>query len=100
MSRILFLTKLVIVFVSVITISGCSTSKISPYKSEITGEKTTDCSELEPDNPYSAGSGHYAGFEWAQKNEPSSCSGNSQSFIEGCEDWQAQQEDYDECISK
>jgi len=33
-------------------------------------------------------SGHEAGFEWAQENDvtdTSDCSGNSQSFVEGCE---------------
>ena len=32
-------------------------------------------------------SGHKAGYNWAEKkniNDPSDCSGNSQSFIEGC----------------
>ncbi|MGE4072689.1 MAG: hypothetical protein AB7E72_16090 [Lysobacterales bacterium] len=33
-------------------------------------------------------SGHQAGFEWAESKgitDPSDCSGNSQSFIEGCQ---------------
>ena len=33
-------------------------------------------------------SGHSAGFEWAKENaadDPSMCSGNSDSFVEGCE---------------
>ena len=33
-------------------------------------------------------SGHSAGFEWAKENaagDPSMCSGNSNSFVEGCE---------------
>lgn len=33
-------------------------------------------------------SGHEAGYEWAEANsitDPDDCSGNSQSFIEGCE---------------
>jgi hypothetical protein len=35
-------------------------------------------------------SGHEAGFEWAKNNRieyVSDCSGNSESFIEGCESW-------------
>lgn len=36
-------------------------------------------------NPFSYGTGHYAGFEWAKKKNVSSCGGNSTSFIEGCE---------------
>ena len=35
-------------------------------------------------------SGHEAGYEWAENNsitDPNDCSGNSQSFIEGCESY-------------
>ena len=84
--------------------AGCTSgeeqkSVFNPYKSEITGDTVQDCSFLEPDNPYSFGSGHYAGFKWAEENEPGICDGNSQSFIEGCEDFQSQQEDYENCLN-
>ena len=61
---------------------------------------TAGCAELAPDNPYSPGSGHYAGFEWAQRNDVSSCGGNSTSFIEGCDEYLRQQAAYEECASK
>lgn len=48
----------------------------------------------EPENPYSPGSGHYAGFEWGERTGRT-CGGNSASFIEGCEEYQRQQEEYD-----
>lgn len=51
---------------------------------------------LEPENPYSTGSGHYAGFEWGENGN--SCGGNSNSFIEGCEEYLSQLEDYEKCI--
>ena len=54
----------------------------------------------EPENPYDQGSGHYAGFEWADEHDPATCGGNSQSFIEGCEDYQEQQAAFEECESK
>ncbi|WP_210337718.1 hypothetical protein [Mesorhizobium sp. INR15] len=44
------------------------------------GKVTYDCTE--------DCSGHKAGYDWAQQNgvsDTSDCSGNSQSFIEGCE---------------
>lgn len=63
-------------------------------------KETKDCSVLEPENPYDEGSGHYAGFEWGQDNNVSSCDGNSTSFIEGCEDYLTQENAYDVCISK
>ena len=61
--------------------------------------ESRDCSILEPDNPYSYGSGHYAGFEWAQNRDASSCGGNSDSFVEGCEEYVSQAEAYATCIS-
>lgn len=35
-------------------------------------------------NPYDEGSGHYAGYNWAQENG-GDCSASSDSFNEGCE---------------
>lgn len=87
-------------------ISGCGTSGeeqkslFNAYESPYTGETTRDCSDLEPDNPYSSGSGHYAGFEWAERKDVSSCGGNSQSFVEGCEEYLSQTEDYTNCLDQ
>jgi len=39
-------------------------------------------------------SGHRAGYEWAERKgvaDPDSCSGNSNSFIEGCRAWAEEQ---------
>ena len=47
----------------------------------------------EPENPYDEGSGHSAGYEWAEENDVDSCDGNSNSFIEGCEEYLSQQEE-------
>ncbi len=41
-------------------------------------------------NPYSSGSGHYAGFEWAERKGVTSCGGNNSSFIGGCEEFLSQ----------
>lgn len=50
-----------------------------------------------------AGEGHDAGEEWAEENgitDISDCSGNSNSFIEGCEDYvnqlEQEQEEYEQ----
>ena len=51
----------------------------------------------EPENPYDEGSGHYAGYEWAEKNNPARCGGSSESFIEGCEEYQRQESEYADC---
>jgi len=58
-------------------------------------ESARHCSE--PHNPYNEGTGHYAGYEWAETNNPGTCGGRSQSFIEGCEEYQQQESEYDEC---
>jgi len=41
------------------------------------------------ENPYSEGTGHYAGYEWAERTG-GACNGNSQSFNEGCEEYYRQ----------
>jgi len=41
------------------------------------------------ENPYSEGTGHYAGYEWAERTG-GRCNGNSRSFNEGCEEYYLQ----------
>ncbi len=53
-----------------------------------------DC--VEPENPYDFDSGHYAGWEWGA--EGNYCSGNSTSFVEGCEEYQAAEDEYEQCL--
>lgn len=69
------------------------------YEVERTTLGKKDCSSIEPDNPYSYGSGHYAGYEWATENDPTYCDGNSNSFIEGCQEYLDQLLVYDVCIN-
>ncbi len=40
-------------------------------------------------NPYSSGTGHYAGYEWAERTG-GACDGKSASFNEGCEEYYRQ----------
>lgn len=61
-----------------------------------TYDAESDYSGQEPENPYDDGTGHSAGFEWAQENEVNSCDGNSDSFIEGCEEYINQRDDWEE----
>lgn len=46
----------------------------------------------EPENPYDGGSGHSAGYEWAESTG-GDCGGSSASFNEGCEEYYRQQEE-------
>jgi len=78
---------------------GCrssSSSSESP-KSDEGDNSAKTCTE--PENPYQEGSGHYAGWEWAAQNG-GSCDGNSQSFNEGCEEYQHQEDGYEKCKAK
>ncbi len=59
-------------------------------------QESKDCSDLEPENPYDYDSGHYAGFEWGENGN--NCSGNSDSFVEGCEEYEIQDEAYTACL--
>jgi len=73
---------------------GCGSDKETDKQD--TETKTSDASCTEPENPYSQGTGHYAGYEWAEQHG-GSCNGRSQSFNEGCEEYENQEAEYEEC---
>jgi hypothetical protein len=52
----------------------------------------------EPENPYSYNTGHYTGWEWGENGN--SCYGESNSFIEGCEEYEAAESDYEFCLNQ
>jgi len=68
----------------------------SSYPSSSNSVFTSDRDCVEPENPYDYGSGHYAGWQWGE--EGNYCSGNSNSFIEGCEEYQAAEEVFEQCL--
>ena len=76
-------------------VGGCSTPKPDSEQTE-----TSAVSCTEPENPYSEGTGHYAGYEWAESHDGAACNGNSQSFNEGCEEYGQQEEEYQNCERK
>lgn len=80
----------------VILMVGCKSSAPS-NSSDSNGEATSAHNCNEPENPYDEGSGHYAGYEWAESRGSGSCGGNSQSFIEGCEEYESQEAEFQEC---
>ena len=55
-----------------------------------------ECSE--PENPYNDGGGHDAGFNWAQENG-GACTGNGDSFDEGCDEFNRQNDEYETCVA-
>ena len=74
---------------------GCGSSKPADSESE---DEAVSCTE--PSNPYDEGTGHYAGYEWAEKNGSGDCNTSSQSFNEGCEEYESLESAYEECESK
>jgi hypothetical protein len=72
----------------------CCTSGTSPERAN-EDDAPRHCTE--PQDPYDEGSGHYAEYEWAETNNPGTCGGRSQSFTEGCEEYQHQESEYEDC---
>lgn len=97
MTRSLLCILLCIPFILFITASPKATDESGETPS-LKESRAEVCNE--PENPYSADTGHYAGYEWAEQREPASCGGNSTSFIEGCETYQQQAASYRDCVSK
>jgi hypothetical protein len=75
-------------------ILGCAPSSSKPAESD-NDDSTPKCTE--PENPYAEGTGHYAGYEWAEQKDPATCGGSSQSFVEGCNEYESQESEYEEC---
>jgi hypothetical protein len=85
-----------VVFVASIglgALMACSSS--TPSLSSESDESSVHCTE--PTNPYEEGTGHYAGYEWAERNGSLTCGGSSESFIEGCEEYQTQESEFENC---
>ena len=59
----------------------------------------SEASCTEPQNPYDEGSGHYAGYEWAAEHS-GACETGSNSFNEGCDEYDRQQDAYDKCVAE
>ena len=86
------LIKYTILIFAITLLVGCTKTKDITYCEE---GNCTVC--YFPKNPYDPGTGHYAGFEWAEKNQVTSCDGSSQSFNEGCEEFVKQSIEYYTC---
>lgn len=101
------ISLLVIITLSLLA-SGCGNSAYSGSDSDYVGGYYSGSSyddyenaPVEPENPYSTfQEGHYAGYEWAQDNEVDSCGGNSDSFIEGCEEYVNERDEYQSSLDE
>jgi hypothetical protein len=65
----------------------------SIYESDSTYDSYSEEDEYEMENPYDSDSGHSAGYDWAESTG-GDCSGNSDSFNEGCEEYYNQESNY------
>lgn len=75
--------KSIFILVMIFILAACSSKNSDDYLTNEDGE------EIEIGNPYSSGTGHYAGYEWAEETG-GSCTGKSESFNEGCEEYYRQ----------
>lgn len=76
---------------------SCSNNS-NEYQSDYYQDEETQKECLEPENPYSEWSWHYAWYEWALNNWLN-CNWNSDSFNEWCEEYYSQKSDYENCIN-
>jgi hypothetical protein len=86
-----------IVILAAILVMGACTSSDSSPPVEDKKDATARCTE--PQNPYDDGTGHYAGYEWAEEN-PTDCNGSSESFIEGCQEYERQESEFQDCEAR
>ncbi len=93
-----FVRQLVLAFTlsGLFVLFGCGSSESSRKDEE--GGAAATCAE--PENPYSEGTGHYAGYEWAEKQGSGACNTSSSSFNEGCEKYESQESEYQECEAR
>ena len=62
---------------------------------------TADRNCTEPQNPYTEEkTGHYAGYKWAESKGSAACDGSSESFNEGCAEYERQESEYQDCEAK
>lgn len=93
-----FVPQLVLAFTlsGLFVLLGCGASESSRKDAE--DGAAGSCTE--PENPYSEGTGHHAGYEWAEKNASGTCNSSSASFNEGCEEYESQESEYQDCEAR
>ena len=94
--RMLAAQRLTLLFI-VCSFLTCCTSSTSSHDGSSGDSEQTACKE--PENPYSYGSAEYKGYEWAEEHGRS-CSASSTEFTEGCEEYDNQEAEYEECQAK
>jgi hypothetical protein len=89
-----------VVVLTLFSLAGCEGSSSSSAAVGSAEKVKADCSSLQPENPYNDDGGHDAGYKWAEEHDAASCSGNSSSFEEGCEEYRRQVAAFQACENK
>lgn len=89
--------RIIFLFLCIVTLVSCNSSNNNSHNSTLYSNSNTSNNCDRPYNPYSEW-GHYAWYERA-RDTGRACSGNSDSFINWCEEYYTQLEDYNNCIN-
>jgi hypothetical protein len=84
-------------FAGISFLAGCTSSPSQSSDGSSDEGKDTVCTE--PENPYSDGTAEYKGYEWAEEHGRS-CNVSSSEFTEGCDEYDSQEAEYEECQAK
>lgn len=95
MPRLKALSLALSLFVGVAFLIGCNSSASDDSSTQNNGDKVC----VEPENPYSYGTAEYKGYEWAEEHGRS-CNASSTEFTEGCEEYDNQEAEYEECQAR
>jgi hypothetical protein len=88
---------ILLLFAGISFLAGCTSP--SSQSSDRSSDEGKDTVCTEPENPYSYGTAKYKGYEWAEEHGRS-CNVSSSEFTEGCQDYDSQEAEYEECQAK
>lgn len=88
-----------LLFLGIILLAGCTSSSSSSESSHGSSDEGKDSVCTEPENPYSYGTAESKGYQWAEEHGRS-CNASSSEFTEGCEEYDSQEAEYEECQAK
>ena len=97
-----YFLRLLVLLLTILILNSCSNNQ-EPYQSDYYNESVKIEEEkvkkkcYSPSNPYNDWTGHYAWYERAEE-KGRTCSWNSDSFIEWCEEYYIQISDYNKCL--
>jgi hypothetical protein len=97
MRKLKALSIILLLFAGISFLASCTSS--SPQSPDGSSDESKDSVCTEPENPYSYGTAKYKGYEWAEENGRS-CNVSSSEFTEGCEEYDSQEAEYEECQAK